>query len=73
MPDVQSTVLQYGKTPVNVRLTLATETPEMTRIMGSHGVVEVSNNSVTLIPQARHQHQRQLLFAELSRRVARRI
>ena len=51
MPDVQSTVLQYGKTPVNVRLTLATETPEITRIMGTKGVVEVSNNSVTFIPQ----------------------
>ena len=51
MPDVQSTILQYGKTPVNVRLTLATETPEITRIMGSLGVVEVSNNSVTHIPQ----------------------
>lgn len=51
MPDVQSTVLQYGKVPVNVRLTLATETPEITRIMGTHGVVECSNNSVTHIPQ----------------------
>ncbi|MFZ0662543.1 MAG: Gfo/Idh/MocA family oxidoreductase [Acidobacteriaceae bacterium] len=51
MPDVQSTVLQYGKIPVNVRLTLATETPEVTRIMGTHGVVEVANNSVTWMPQ----------------------
>ena len=51
MPDVQSTVLQYGKVPVNVRLTLATETPEVTRIMGTHGIVECSNNSVTHIPQ----------------------
>ncbi len=51
MPDVQSTVLQYGKVPVNVRLTLATETPETTRILGTHGVVEVANQSVTWIPQ----------------------
>lgn len=51
MPDVQSTVLQYGKVPVNVRLTLATETPETTRLLGTHGVVEVANNSVTWIPQ----------------------
>lgn len=51
MPDVQSTMLQYGKTPVSVRLTLASETPEMTRIMGSKGVVEISNNSVTYMPQ----------------------
>ena len=51
MPDVQSTVLQYGKVPVSVRLTLATETPEVTRVMGTKGVIEVSNNSVTWIPQ----------------------
>jgi predicted dehydrogenase len=51
MPDVQSTILQYGKVPVSVRLTLATETPEMTRVMGTHGVVEIANNSVTYIPQ----------------------
>lgn len=51
MPDVQSTILQYGKIPVMVRLTLATETPETTRVMGTHGVVEISNNSVTYIPQ----------------------
>lgn len=51
MPDVQSTVLRYGKLPVNVRLTLATETPEVTRIMGTKGVVECANNAVTWIPQ----------------------
>jgi predicted dehydrogenase len=51
MPDVQSTVLQYRTIPVSVRLTLATETPEITRVMGTKGVVEVSNNSVTYIPQ----------------------
>lgn len=51
MPDVQSTVLRYGKVPVSVRLTLTTETPEVTRIMGTKGVVECSNNSVTWIPQ----------------------
>ncbi|HTW46222.1 MAG TPA: Gfo/Idh/MocA family oxidoreductase [Acidobacteriaceae bacterium] len=51
MPDVQDTLLQYGRTPVSVRLTLTTETPETTRILGSKGVVEVANNSVTWIPQ----------------------
>lgn len=51
MPDVQSTVLEYGKIPVSIRLTLATETPEMTRVMGTKGVVEIANNSVTYIPQ----------------------
>jgi len=51
MPDVQSTVLQYGTIPVSVRLTLATETPETTRIMGTRGVVEIADRAVTYIPQ----------------------
>jgi predicted dehydrogenase len=51
MPDVQSTVLQYGKVPVSVRLTLATETPETTRVMGTKGIIEIANRSVTYIPQ----------------------
>lgn len=51
MPDVQSTILQYGQLPVTVRLTLATETPEITRIMGTKGIIEIANNSVTYVPQ----------------------
>ena len=51
MPDVQTTAFFYGKVPVSVRLTLGTETPEMTRIMGSHGTLEVTDNTVHWIPQ----------------------
>jgi predicted dehydrogenase len=51
MPDVQASVLKYGKIPVSVRLTLGTETPEITRVLGSKGVVEITNSSVTYIPQ----------------------
>jgi predicted dehydrogenase len=51
MPDVQTTVFEYGHVPVTVRLTLTTETPEITRILGTKGVVEIANNSVTYIPQ----------------------
>jgi predicted dehydrogenase len=51
MPDVQTTVMKYGRVPVSVRLTLGTETPEVTRVMGSKGIVEISNSSVTHIPQ----------------------
>jgi hypothetical protein len=36
---------------VSVRLTLGTETPEVTRVMGSHGILEVMNNLVILTPQ----------------------
>jgi len=51
MPDVQTTTFSYGQVPVGVRLTLGTETPEVTRFLGSHGILEVSNNSVILTPQ----------------------
>jgi hypothetical protein len=32
-------------------LTLGTETPEVTRVLGSKGILEVSNSSVILTPQ----------------------
>lgn len=51
MPDVQDTLFQYGKTPVSVRLTLTTETPETTRIMGSKGIVQLEDGALTWIPQ----------------------
>jgi predicted dehydrogenase len=51
MPDVMTTLFQYGKVPVVVRLTLGTGTPEITRIMGSHGIIEVTDNSTILTPQ----------------------
>ncbi len=51
MPDVQTTLFTYGTVPVNIRLTQGTNTPEITRILGSHGILEVSANSVILTPQ----------------------
>ncbi len=51
MPDLQVTTFLYGKVPVTVRTTQGTETPEMTRIMGPHGVIEVTNNTTILRPQ----------------------
>jgi predicted dehydrogenase len=51
MPDVQTTTFTYGHVPVSVRLTLGTETPEVTRVLGSKGILEVTNNSVILTPQ----------------------
>jgi predicted dehydrogenase len=52
MPDLQVTTFEYGHVPVTVRLTLETETPEVTRLMGFKGVIELSNSSVTYIPQS---------------------
>ncbi len=51
MPDVQTTTFTYGHVPVVVRLTLGTDTPEITRVLGSKGILEVSANSVILTPQ----------------------
>ena len=51
MPDVMNTLFQYGPLNVSVRLTQGTETPEVTRFLGSHGILEVSANSVILTPQ----------------------
>ena len=51
MPDLQVTTFKYGDVPVTVRLTQQTETPEMTRIMGPHGIIEVTANTTILRPQ----------------------
>jgi predicted dehydrogenase len=51
MPDLQMTTFRYGDVVVSVRLTQSAETPEMTRIMGPTGLIEVTSNSVILIPQ----------------------
>lgn len=51
MPDVQSTIFRYGTVPVMVRLTLGTETPEITRILGPKGILEVTDNTTILRPQ----------------------
>ncbi len=37
MPDLMVTTFEYGHVPVMVRLTLGTETPEVTRFMGAEG------------------------------------
>ena len=52
MPDVQTTVFTYGAVPVLVRLSLGTESPETTRILGSHGMIEIVGSTLTLLPQA---------------------
>jgi len=51
MPDVQLVQLQYGSIPVSARLTLTTNTPETTRVMGTHGVLEIVENTLTYTPQ----------------------
>lgn len=51
MPDVHSAVYYFGDLPVYMRLNLATEMPEIYRIQGSKGLLEVTGSSVTFTPQ----------------------
>jgi predicted dehydrogenase len=51
MPDVHATLFEYGNLPVYMRLTLGTETPEVYRFMGSKGILELSEYSLTYTPQ----------------------
>src|SRR5438552_4625943 len=53
MPDVHSTLFEYGNIPVYMRLNLGTETPEIYHFMGSKGVLELTEFSATYIPQPR--------------------
>src|SRR5271163_3878091 len=41
-PDVHPVLFEYGNIPVYMRLTLGTETAEVTRFMGSKGIIELS-------------------------------
>ncbi|MEP6644741.1 MAG: Gfo/Idh/MocA family oxidoreductase [Acidobacteriaceae bacterium] len=52
MPDVHTSLFEYDGLPVYMRLNLGTETPEIYRFMGSKGILEVSENTVTYIPQS---------------------
>jgi predicted dehydrogenase len=52
MPDVHPVLFEYGNVPVYMRLSLGCESAEVTRFMGSRGVLELREFSVTHIPQA---------------------
>jgi len=51
MPDVHTVLFEYGNVPVYIRLTLAAETPEVVRFLGTRGILELTENSVTFTPQ----------------------
>jgi predicted dehydrogenase len=51
MPDVHAALFEYGNVPVSMRLNLGTETPEILRVMGSKGFLEVTEFAVTYSPQ----------------------
>ena len=52
MPDVHAVLFEYANIPVYMRLSLGCESAEVTRFMGSKGIIELREFSVTFIPQA---------------------
>ena len=51
-PDVHCVLFEYGNIPVYVRLSLDSETPEVTRFMGPKGIIELTEFGVSFKPQA---------------------
>jgi predicted dehydrogenase len=52
MPDIHCTLFEYGKIPVFMRLNLGCESPEIYRFMGSKGMLEVTETTITYFPQS---------------------
>ncbi len=50
MPDIQAVLFEYAGVPVYMRLSLGTESAEVTRFMGSKGIIELRGTSVSYIP-----------------------
>ena len=51
MPDVHATLFYYGDLPVYMRLNQGTEMPETYRFQGTKGILEVTEFTVTYMPQ----------------------
>ena len=51
-PDVHAVLFEYAGVPVYMRLTLGTETAEVTRFMGSKGIIELGEFGLTYAPQS---------------------
>ena len=56
VPDVHACVYDYPRFQVYMRVTLNTETPEVTRFMGTRGLLEIKDNELTYIPQDGQDH-----------------
>jgi predicted dehydrogenase len=57
VPDVHATVYDYLDFQAYVRVTLNTETPEVTRFMGTHGTLEISNGELSFSYQDGEDHR----------------
>jgi hypothetical protein len=51
MPDVQPALFEYMGVPLYMRLSLGCESTEVTRFMGSKGIIEMREFSVSYEPQ----------------------
>jgi hypothetical protein len=51
VPDCMTTVYDYPKFRAMLRVTLNTETPEVTRFMGSRGILEINEGALIFTPQ----------------------
>jgi predicted dehydrogenase len=51
MPDVHTTLFDYGRAPVYLRLNLGCESPETYRFQGSKGILEVTERGISYSPQ----------------------
>jgi predicted dehydrogenase len=51
VPDSMTTVYEYPQFRSTLRVTLNTETEEVTRFMGSRGMLEIRNGELTVTPQ----------------------
>jgi predicted dehydrogenase len=51
MPDVHGALFEYANVPVYMRLSLDTESTEVTRFMGSKGIIELTEFGVSYSPQ----------------------
>jgi predicted dehydrogenase len=50
-PDVHTVLYEYGDVPVYMRLTLDTEAAEVTRFMGTKGILELTEFGLSYAPQ----------------------
>ena len=51
VPDVHCVLYDYPKFPVLIRLTLACDTPEVTRFLGTRGALEIRSTELTFTSQ----------------------
>ncbi len=51
VPDVLATLFEYPQFRVFMRVTLNTDTPEVTRFLGTRGSLEIHDGELTLAPQ----------------------